>query len=85
MGAWFLGMGVGMYAGGAVAGLASIPAGVSSAVATLPFYTRVFAWLGVGALAAAIVATAMIRWLNRLMRSDAGNAAPHLAHRPAPN
>jgi POT family proton-dependent oligopeptide transporter len=84
MGAWFLGMGVGMYAGGAVAGLASIPSGVVSATATLPFYTRVFAWLGVGALATAVVAAAIVPWLNRLMHSDAGNAAAHLAHRPAP-
>lgn len=81
MGAWFLGMGVGMYAGGAIASLASVPAGVTSAMATLPFYTRVFAWLGVGALASAIVATAMIPWLKRLMDWDAD--ATHLAHRPA--
>ncbi len=75
MGAWFLGMGVGMYAGGAIAGLASIPTGVTSATAMLPFYTRVFAWLGAGALASAIAATAIIPWLNRLMRTDAARPA----------
>jgi proton-dependent oligopeptide transporter, POT family len=75
MGAWFLGMGIGMYAGGAIASLASVPAGITSAIATLPFYTRVFTWLGAGALAAAIVATAMIPWLNRLMNSDTAPAA----------
>jgi proton-dependent oligopeptide transporter, POT family len=73
MGAWFLGMGVGMYAGGAIAGLASIPSGVTNAIATLPFYTRVFAWLGAGALASAIAATAIIPWLNRLMHPDDAN------------
>lgn len=79
MGAWFLGMGIGMYAGGAIAGLASIPAGVTAATATLPLYTRVFAWLGIGALASAIVATAIIPLLNRLMRVKAGEPVPQQA------
>jgi len=89
MGAWFLGMGVGMYAGGAVAGLASIPAGVTQATATLHFYTRVFAWLGGGALVSALAATAIIPLLNRLMASSAaggmdaaGIAAEAAAHEP---
>jgi POT family proton-dependent oligopeptide transporter len=67
MGAWFLGMGVGMYAGGAIAGLASIPAGVTQATETLHFYTRVFNWLGGGALVSALAATAIIPLLNRLV------------------
>lgn len=54
-----------------------------SDMVTLPLYTRVFAWLGVGALVSAIVATAMIPWLNRLMHSGGGNGAMHLAHRSA--
>lgn len=84
MGAWFLGMGIGMYAGGAIASLASIPDGVTSAVATLPFYTRVFTWLGVGALASAIIANAMIPWLNRMMRPDADEADQYpMIHRGA--
>jgi POT family proton-dependent oligopeptide transporter len=66
MGGWFLGMGLSNYAGGAIAGLASIPPGMTSAVQTLPIYTRLFAWLAVGALAAAIVATLLVPWLNRL-------------------
>ncbi|MFZ0501504.1 MAG: oligopeptide:H+ symporter [Steroidobacteraceae bacterium] len=66
MGGWFLGMGLSNYAGGAIAGLASVPAGMTSAVQTLPIYTRLFAWLAVGALAAAIVATLLVPWLNRL-------------------
>ena len=75
MGAWFLGMGVSMYAGGAIASLASIPGGAFQAVATLPIYARLFLWLGVGALVVAIMATAMIPWLKRLMATgEAGNA-----------
>jgi len=80
MGGWFLGMGLSNYAGGAIAGLASIPAGVTSAVATLPIYTRLFAWLGIGALAAAIVATLLVPWLNRLVAMPAeGRSAAHEA------
>ena len=66
MGGWFLGMGLSNYAGGAIAGIASIPAGMTSAVDTLPIYTRLFAWLGAAALAAAIIATLLVPWLNRL-------------------
>lgn len=67
MGAWFLGMGVSMYAGGAIASLASIPRGTVGATATLPIYTRLFWGLGVGALACAIVATAITPLLERMM------------------
>ncbi len=66
MGGWFLGMGLCLYAGGAIASLASIPAGMPSAVATLPIYTRLFTWLAVGALVAAVVATLLVPWLDRL-------------------
>jgi proton-dependent oligopeptide transporter, POT family len=69
MGAWFLGMGVGMYSGGAIASLASIPSGVVQPTATLDFYTRLFTWLGGGALACGVIATAIIPLLNRLMSS----------------
>lgn len=67
MGAWFLGMGVSMYAGGAIASFASIPSGTLGAIATLPVYTRLFWGLGAGALACAIVATAITRLLERMM------------------
>ena len=66
MGGWFLGMGLSNYAGGAIASLASVPAGVTSPVATLPIYVHLFKWLGAGALAAAIIATLLVPWLNRL-------------------
>ena len=76
MGGWFLGMGLSNYAGGAIAGLASIPAGMTSAVETLPIYIRLFTWLGVGALAAAIVVTLRGPWLNRLTAVPAKAALP---------
>ena len=75
MGAWFLGMGVGLYAGGAIAGMASIPAGVTQATATLPFYTRVFSLLGGGALVSALAATALVPLLNRLTAEPAARPA----------
>jgi len=67
MGAWFLGMGVSLYAGGAIAGLANIPAGMTDPRATLPIYSGLFAWLGGGALLCALAATAIIPLLKRLM------------------
>ncbi|MGH9477296.1 MAG: peptide MFS transporter [Terriglobales bacterium] len=72
MGAWFLGMGVGLYAGGAIASLAAVPAGVASAAATLPLYLHVFAWLGAGALVCALIATALVPLLNRWTGTTAG-------------
>jgi len=67
MGAWFLGVGISLYAGGALAGLASIPSGAAGATATLPIYTHLFWGLGAGALACAIVATAITPLLGRMM------------------
>ncbi|MGH8316495.1 MAG: peptide MFS transporter [Steroidobacteraceae bacterium] len=84
MGAWFLGMGMSGYAGGAIAGLASIPAGMTSAVETLPIYTRLFMWLGIGALAAAIVATLLVPWLNRLAAAPVAGERPPPQVEPAP-
>lgn len=65
MGAWFLGMGVGLYAGGWIAGLASVPRGVASVTRSLALYMHVFAWLGAGALVCALASTALIPRLNR--------------------
>ena len=84
MGGWFLGMGLSNYAGGAIAGLASIPPGMTSAVQTLPIYTRLFVWLGVGALAAAIVVTLLVPWLNRLAAVPAKEAPPDPGAAAAP-
>jgi proton-dependent oligopeptide transporter, POT family len=84
MGAWFVGMGLSNYAGGAIAGIASIPTGMTSAVETLPIYTRLFAWLGIGALAAAIVATLLVPWLNRLTAAPAQGARSPPRVEPAP-
>ena len=67
MGAWFLGVGISLYAGGAIASLASVPGGIVKATATLPIYTHLFLGLGAGALACAIVATAITPLLRRMM------------------
>lgn len=69
MGAWFLGMGVSSYAGGAIASLASVPAGSTLAATTLPIYVRLFLALGAAALLCAVIATALIPLLRRLTAS----------------
>lgn len=76
MGAWFLGMGIGMYSGGAIASLASIPSGIVEPTATLHFYTQLFVWLGGGAFVCGIIATAIIPLLNRLMYSSRSEPVP---------
>jgi len=76
MGAWFLGMGVGLYVGGAIAGLASIPKGVTQPTATLHFYIHVFVWLGTAALACAVAATAIIPLLKYLMANPPTSSNP---------
>ena len=70
MGAWFLGTGISLYAGGAIASLASIPSSTVAATATLPIYTHLFWGLGAVALACAIVATAITPLLERLMLQE---------------
>ncbi len=75
MGAWFLGMGVSNYIGGAIASLASIPAGVVQATATLPYYLRLFTGLSAGALVCAIAMTAMIPLLNKLVNQQVPQVA----------
>lgn len=76
MGAWFLGMGVGLYAGGAIAALASVPAGVTQATASLPLYMHVFLWLGAGALVCALIATALVPLLDRWTGTAPPQALP---------
>jgi len=67
MGAWFLAMGVSLYAGGAIAGLASVPKGATPQQ-SLPIYTGLFLWLGCGALLCAVITSAIIPLLKRLIR-----------------
>jgi POT family proton-dependent oligopeptide transporter len=64
MGVWFLGMGLGMYAGGVVASWAAVPAGAAPAVA-LALYTHVFAGLAAAALVCALAVTAAVPCLSR--------------------
>ena len=66
MGAWFLGMGVSNYAGGAIAGLAHVHPGLSAATATLPTYMRLFGGLAIGALICAVLVTTTIPLLKSL-------------------
>lgn len=66
MGAWFLGMGVSLYAGGAIASIASIPARATPQQ-SLSIYIGLFIWLGAGALLCAVIGTAIIPLLKRLM------------------
>lgn len=76
MGAWFLGMGISMYAGGAIAGLASIPPGTVQAALTLTRYARLFWGLGGAALACAVVATAIIPLLKKMTLGQEGDERP---------
>src|SRR5574337_844558 len=71
MGAWFLGMGVSNYAGGAIAGLAHVPPGLSGAAATLPIYMRLFGGLALAALVCAFIVTAAIPLLKSLSAREA--------------
>jgi proton-dependent oligopeptide transporter, POT family len=84
MGGWFLGMGLSNYAGGAIAALASIPAGLTSPVDTLPIYVHLFLWLAVGALIAAIIANLLVPWLNRLTAASTKETLPTDASAAAP-
>lgn len=77
MGSWFLGMGVSLYAGGAIASLASIPAGTVQAAVSLPIYARLFWGLGIAALICAIVATGLIPLLKKLMLGQEEDAPLH--------
>jgi POT family proton-dependent oligopeptide transporter len=61
MGVWFLGMGVGMFAGGVVAAWAAVPPGAGAA-GSLGLYTRVFAAALACALALAFAVRPLARW-----------------------
>ncbi|MDE2460726.1 MAG: oligopeptide:H+ symporter [Gammaproteobacteria bacterium] len=67
MGAWFLGMGVSNYAGGAIAGIAHFHAGMTLPTESLPVYMHLFGGLGLAALICALAATAAIPLLKSLV------------------
>lgn len=67
MGSYFLATAVAQYAGGAVAGIASVPEGVTDPVQSLPLYIHLFVKLGIAALIAALVVTCFVPWLKRLV------------------
>ena len=74
MGAWFLGMGVSNYAGGAIAGLAHVAAGITAATQSLPVYQHLFVGLGIAALGCALVASAGVPWLVKLTAAPPDSA-----------
>lgn len=72
MGAWLLAGGLAQYLGSFVANVASVPAQITAATATLPLYTHLFWMLGWVAVAGTAVAIALLPLMHRL---DAGHRA----------
>lgn len=70
MGAWLLATGLSQYLGSVVANYASVPKGLDNPLQSLPIYTHLFTQLGFVALAAAVVALALIPYLNKLDRQS---------------
>jgi POT family proton-dependent oligopeptide transporter len=66
MGVYFLSTGLSQYLGSFVATYASVPAGVTSAVQSLPLYTNLFIKLGFVAVIGTIVAAALVPLVKRL-------------------
>jgi POT family proton-dependent oligopeptide transporter len=76
IGAWYLASGIAQYIGSYVANYASVPASVTSPLATLPLYTRLFQVLGWVAAAGTVAALLMLPLLRRLDASHgAGDGA----------
>ncbi len=66
MGAWLLSSGIAQYLGSDVANYASVPAGMTDPLATLPLYIHLFWVLGWVAVGGTIVAILMLPLLHRL-------------------
>jgi proton-dependent oligopeptide transporter, POT family len=76
MGAWLLSSGIAQYLGSDVANYASVPAGMTDPLATLPLYIHLFWVLGWVAVGAMVVAILMLPLLHRLDASHrAGQAS----------
>jgi POT family proton-dependent oligopeptide transporter len=73
MGVYFLSTGLSQYLGSFVATYASVPAGVTSPVQSLPLYTNLFIKLGFVAVIGTVVAAALIPLMKRL--PEAGTEA----------
>jgi POT family proton-dependent oligopeptide transporter len=78
MGAYFLATAVAQYLGSVVAGIASVPKGITEPVKTLPLYVGLFTKLGIAALIAAVIASCLVPWLKRLIERPVveGSVAP---------
>lgn len=84
MGAYFLATAVAQYVGGAVAGIASVPEGVTDPMQSLPLYMNLFTKLGIAALVAAVVFTFFVPWLKRLIDGPAAGVGElAVANEPA--
>ncbi|MGB6449959.1 MAG: oligopeptide:H+ symporter [Steroidobacteraceae bacterium] len=76
MGAWLLSSGIAQYLGSDVANYASVPAGMTDPLATLPLYIHLFWVLGWVAVGGTVVAILMLPLLHRLDASHrAGQAS----------
>ncbi|GGA19661.1 peptide MFS transporter [Dyella nitratireducens] len=66
IGAFFVAGGVAQYLGAMIANLASLPSQVKNPLLSLPIYTHLFDQLGLLALAGAVIALALLPFINRL-------------------
>ncbi|MGH8040674.1 MAG: peptide MFS transporter [Rudaea sp.] len=66
MGAYFVGVGISMYAGGIVANYAAIPQDVTDPLQTLPIYTALFTKLGYAGIVCTVIAIAVLPLMKKL-------------------
>ncbi len=76
MGAWLLASGIAQYLGSDVANYASVPAGMTDPLATLPLYIHLFWVLGWVAVAGTAASILMLPLLHRLDASHRAGQAP---------
>jgi proton-dependent oligopeptide transporter, POT family len=77
IGAWYLASGIAQYIGSYVANYATVPKSVTSAIATLPLYTRLFqvlGWVAVAGVAAALLMLPLLRRLDATFGGGAGGS-----------
>lgn len=75
IGVFFVAGGVAQYAGAMIANLASLPSQAKDPLLSLPVYTRLFDQLGLLALVGAVVALALLPFINRLSMAHEANRA----------
>ena len=83
MGAYYLAIGISQYLGSFVANYASVPANISSPLATLPLYTHLFwvlGWVAVAGTAAALLMLPLLQRLDATHREGTPAPAPGPEH-----